>query len=142
MNFWHMQLHPDEPYWERERELLKTHSVIGFSHQSEQIVRDFRRTMKKGDIVAIRRGSEPIALVEVVGGYECKEDTHDENRLDWFEERRAVKVLDMQDRYDFNIPMESFSATIIRGTLAICDNGDEPAATAIRDWYQRVSNTQ
>ncbi len=34
MNYWHMQLHPDDLHWEREVELLENYSIIGFSAYS------------------------------------------------------------------------------------------------------------
>jgi hypothetical protein len=88
-----MQLHPDNRHWEKERELLENHSVIGFgAHSGTQIQRkQFKMDVNIGDIILINRFGIPIALVEVTGNYSLN---HKINDLLWFEIKRKVKVLE------------------------------------------------
>ena len=88
-----MQLHPDNGHWEKERELLENHSVIGFgTHSGTKIQRkQFKMDVDIGDIILINRFGIPIALVEVTGNYSLN---HKINDLVWFEIKRKVKVLE------------------------------------------------
>src|ERR1700752_755408 len=117
MNYWHMQLHPDDKEnfpVETIIEILKTKHIIGLGDwpQGEEQREQFKSEMDKGDIVAIKNGSTPIALVRVTGDY-YPEANVDED-LDWFKHRRSIEILDIyKEAYDFSIPQK-------RGTLSIC----------------------
>jgi len=127
--YWHIQLHPNNINWNKEKELLETTSLIGLGELKEgdgQIKR-FKDDMKKGDIVLVRRGSTPIALVEVIGNYKHKIKNH--KVLDWFEHRREVKVLDYATD-----DMPSFPQP--RGTLQKAINKNTPSYKYIDDWYR------
>lgn len=53
MTYWHMQLHPDKPQWNKELELLKEKSLIGLGKSGSQIAYiNFQNDMSIGDIVA------------------------------------------------------------------------------------------
>jgi hypothetical protein len=67
MNFWHMQLHPDNSSLGYENKILSETGLIGigiWDDLDEDKVQEhkFREQMKIGDIVAIKRGEALIAL--------------------------------------------------------------------------------
>jgi 5-methylcytosine-specific restriction protein B len=131
MNYWHMQLHPNNSNWGRERELLEKFSIIGLGDWKEGINQqpDFVEKMQIGDIVAIKCGGSLIALVEVTGEYEYKkkEETGD---LDWFERRRTVKVLDWY-KEEYNLYISP------RATLKRCEKESDARSTnSIMTWYK------
>jgi len=136
MNFWHMQLHPDDINWKREEELLRETSYIGLGDWDEQISQQesFEKRMLIGDIVAIKRGSSLIALTKVTSDYEYTDQVSD---LDWFVRRRKVEVLDWyQDKYDYYV--------FPRGTLTRCDMNNSDAVTnkTIKGWYKKIMSEQ
>jgi len=133
MAYWHMQLHPYQNGWNKEKELLEKLSLIGLgvvdndynNTQNEQ----FKENMKIGDIVLIRHGQTVIALVEVVG--ECidnKENKYDE--LDWFRYRRKGKIL------EYAKDMPSFPQP--RGTLQRSINKQTKSYQYIDNWYNKI----
>ena len=66
MTYWHMQLHPNDLSWGREKELLEKKALIGLGlSESELAYKDFK-SMQINDIVLIKHGSNPIALVKVI----------------------------------------------------------------------------
>lgn len=137
MNFWHMQLHQENERseWAREREVLQYTGYIGMgvweeSRKSQPQQSNFENTMKIGDIVAVRRGKDLIALTEVTGKYEYTEEVTD---LDWFKRRRTVKVLDWyKDEYNYEVSW--------LGTLNICDSKTAKTTRNIKKWYEKVMN--
>jgi len=103
MNYWYMQLHPDDKEWCREEELLKKTNLIGVQSNELNELETFKEKVAIGDIILIRRYTQSIALVEIVGEFEDG-FTHtidsenyisndDYSRLDWFRYRREVKIL-------------------------------------------------
>lgn len=107
--YWHMQVHPNNLTWEKEKELLTNEHLIGVSNKTnnETTISLFRDEMQIGDVVLIRRKSIPIALVMVIGDAEYKKIDDNEIRLDWFEWRRKIKVLDFynENENDFVSPI-------------------------------------
>lgn len=93
MNYWNMQLHPNDMNWKREEELLRKYSLIGLGDWDEAANQQpcFEKEMSIGDYVMIKHGGTIIALVKVVGDYYVDENTND---LLWFQKRRKVVVLD------------------------------------------------
>jgi len=139
MNYWHMQLHPgDKPEWNLEREVLKNYQLIGMGVWEEDASQQnsFEKVMDIGDIVAIKRGEQLIALTEVIGDYEYAEG--EEGRVDWFERRRKIKVLDWyNDAYKLYVSP--------RGTLTRCNvGGDALSTNSIIKWYKmlKMNNLQ
>ena len=135
MNFWHMQLHPNDPVFfdtERVKRLLREKGVIGFGEweKGENLIPQFKDKMKIGDIIAIKKGGTPIALVKVIGEYFlCDEIDHE---LDWFEHRRKVEVLDFyKSDYKFYIDQP-------RRTLSICKNLKTATSKTIIEWYEKA----
>lgn len=130
MNFWHMQLHPDNSRWCREKELLEKFNLIGLGTWNEGASQqsDFEFKMKVGDIVAIKRGEILIALTKVVGDYEY---TNTVGNLDWFQRRRKVEILDWY-KSDLDLTVSP------RGTLTKCNMRNIYAKTnaSIVKWYK------
>lgn len=136
MNFWHMQLHPDDINWKKEEKLLKETGYIGLGDWDEQISQQesFEKRMLIGDIVAIKRGGSLIALTKVTSDYEYTDQVSD---LDWFVRRRKVEVLDWyQNKYDYYV--------FPRGTLTRCDMNNSDAVTnkTIKGWYKKIMSEQ
>lgn len=134
MNFWHMQLHPNNQKWGREKELLQTLGIIGLGEWEEKGGQQeaFENKMQIGDVVAIKCASKLIALVEVTGDYEYTEET---GELDWFVRRRKIKVLDWyQPEYNYYVSP--------RGTLTRCnpENDDAESNVSILSWYNTMSS--
>lgn len=135
MNYWHIQLHPNDRTNfpdTRIREILEQKSIIGLGEweDGEQTRNQFTTRMAIGDIVAVKQGSTPIALVRVCG--EVYFERIIDNNFDWFPNRRKVEILDFyKNEYDFNIPQP-------RGTLSICDNLHTETSKVIIKWYKKV----
>jgi len=129
ISYWHIQLHPNQINWNQERELLETTSLIGLGllEKGNSQIKNFKNVMKIGDIVLVKRGSTPIALVEVIGNY--KFNRNQNQALDWFEHRREIKVLDYatDDMPHFPQP---------RGTLQKAINKNTASYKYIDDWYR------
>jgi len=134
MTYWHMQLHPDDKNWGKEKELLNDLSLIGIGNDwksGESQINNFKKDMKVNDIVLIRSGETPIALVEVVGELEDILD-NDFTRLDWFRYRRKVNVLDFANDKQQPFPQP-------RGTLQKLINKTTDSYRYIESWYQKIS---
>ena len=132
MNYWNIQLHPNDLGWSREKELLEKHGVIGLGDWEEaaQQQPNFENTMQKGDIVLVKHGATIIALVEVIGDYEYNTQTDD---LLWFERRRRVKVLDWyNEMYGYFVSS--------RKTLERSVNPNTNTYISIKQWIQRINN--
>jgi AAA15 family ATPase/GTPase len=129
ISYWHIQLHPNQINWNQERELLETTSLIGLGllEKGNSQIKNFKNVMKIGDIVLVKRGSTPIALVEVIGNY--KFNRNQNQALDWFEHRREIKVLDYatDDMPHFPQP---------RGRLQKAINKNTASYKYIDDWYR------
>lgn len=101
MNYWHMQLHPDEgKHWNEEdiKKLLHFRETIGCGDGDKgQPKRDVFKTMNKGDIVFVHHKTYH-ALVEVIGDMVDPNPERDvqntENVWYWFHYVRKVKILD------------------------------------------------
>ena len=137
MNFWHMQLHPDNSNLGQEKDILKKTSLIGIGiwdkpDEDKRQERKFVQQMDVGDIVAIKKGATLIALTKVVGEFEYKDDV--DKSLDWFQRRRKVEILDWyRDSYDYY--------TAPTAALTRCDmeyNSEVPTNKSIKEWYEKV----
>jgi AAA15 family ATPase/GTPase len=129
IRYWHIQLHPNQINWNRERELLETTSLIGLGllKKGDSQIRNFENVMEIGDIVLVKRGSTPIALVQIIG--KCEYEQIDKKRLDWFPYRREIKILDYATDEMPNFPQP-------RGTLQKAINKNTASYKYIDDWYK------
>lgn len=103
MNYWNMQLHPNDLGWTKEKELLEKHHLIGLGDWEEAAGQqpNFENTMAIGDYVLIKHGGDIIALTRIIGNYFYDENTDD---LRWFQRCRQVEVLDWYKKeYDFKV---------------------------------------
>lgn len=100
MNFWHMQLHPDDRKEFNRDEILKIiqeKEIIGLGKQWDNDrgqPNKFSNEMKLGDIVLVRSDG-PLALVKVISTCEDNED----DKV-WFELKRSIKIISTEgDKY-------------------------------------------
>jgi len=131
MTYWHMQLHPNAPNFKLEREILEQKELIGLGDwpKGKGQIAQFKQAMSLGDIVLIKQGSRPIALVEVTGEYEYLKRVN--NKLDWFPHRRNIKVIAFMDELKNDFPSP-------RGTLKKSVNRYTPTYQYINQWYSSV----
>lgn len=136
MNYWHLQLHPDNKGAfppDTVKKILEDTSYIGLGEDwkgGEEQIRQFKKVLKIGDIVAVRSGQTPIALVQVTGEAENTDEVDDE--LDWFQNRRKIKILDFyKAEYNFHIPRAM-------GTFSICLNRNAETSKVIINWHQKI----
>ena len=131
MTYWHMQLHPNAPDFNREKEILEQKRVIGLGDwpEGKGQIAQFKQEMSIGDIVLIKLGTQPIALVEVTGEHESIKEVNEE--LDWFPHRRNIKVVAFMDEIKNDFPSP-------RGTLKKSVNKYTPTYQYINQWYNSV----
>ncbi|MER2010464.1 MAG: AAA family ATPase, partial [Psychrobacillus sp.] len=135
MNFWHMQMHQNNEKWDwaREKEVLEKTGYIGMGvwvedDPSNPQQTDFETKMQIGDIVAVRRGKELIALTQVIGSYEYTEKV---TALDWFKRRRKIKILDWyKNEYNYKVAW--------LGTLKRCSSPTADTTINVKKWYEKV----
>lgn len=91
MTFWHMQLHPNDLNWNREEVFL------GFTRNEEykKLINQLKSDIDINDIILIKNNNNPIALVEVMGEYENKNNLYG----------KVVKVLDSQTKTMDSYPL-------------------------------------
>ena len=94
----------------------------------EQIDR-FINEIQANDIVALKRGGELIALVQVTGGaYKVTDDTNPATAS--IVNRSPISVVDCA--------IEKRTLPQSRGTLNSCANDNVETTKIIKDWYQGV----
>jgi 5-methylcytosine-specific restriction endonuclease McrBC GTP-binding regulatory subunit McrB len=129
MNYWHMQIHPTGEKVDERRILTETGFIgLGEWTAGKSTIKKFIETVAENDIVAVKDGGSLIALVRVTGVAEKLEDTS--GRLDWFEHRRKVEILDWAK------PGETLPQP--RGTLSICGNSNAKTSKIIKEWHIKV----
>lgn len=136
MNYWHMQIHPSGQAAEFAPHLagILARGIIGLGEwpQGAAAIRAFKETMQTGDIVAVKRGGELVALVEVAGdAYTVAPADDPDPHSRWMAHRRPVRVLDWADG-SARIPHN-------RGTLVRCADMQTATSQIIRDWHLRVT---
>lgn len=135
MTFWHIQMHPDDPSLKPEKisDILVKTSLIGLNFDKDTpVYNHFRNTMKPGDIVLVRQGHTPVALVEVTGEWQflpwskCNED------LDWFRMRRKVRVLEYASPSRLNDKFPKVMGTLERLV------GNTASRRYVESWYHSL----
>ena len=156
-NFWYIKLYPNgDVQWGKELTpwLLEKTGTIGLGEfngsngELDKSVVDFRNRVKIGDIVGVRVGADLLALVKVIGhvytlqhewtadGYAVVVDEKDE-RLGWYINRRAVRVL------DWNVGGLRPPVPQTRGrTLSFCKDLDAATNKTLVDWYNEYQALQ
>ena len=127
-----MQMHPDNKTRNEEYEILDR-GYIGLGdwddkRPTSQIIQ-FKDEMKKGDIVLIKRGEKPFALVEVIGD---SEEGDGVGGNDWIYYKRDIKLLDKNV-----LEMPKFPQP--RGTLQKSIDTNTKTYKYIDKWYKKVS---
>jgi 5-methylcytosine-specific restriction protein B len=137
INYWHIQLHPDDKSSfspELIIKILEEKSVIGLGEweKGEDQITQFKEKMAIGDIVAVKQGSIPIALVKVIGDAYFEQEIDED--FDWFPNRRKIEIIDLYNStYNFTIPQP-------RGTLSVCNNLNTDTAKVIIQWHRNAAN--
>lgn len=145
-----MQLHPNKKFEvDTLKSILMTKQVIGMGEYWDNIkgnsISDptlFKEDMKIGDIVMIRNGITPIALVKVIGNAYLEPNTNDE--FDWFELRRKIEVLDFYEADEKKLleqTLTDYGTSYIKasGALTRC-SGNNATNTFIVEWYKLSNN--
>lgn len=99
MNYWHIQLHPDSRLdVDTLKAILVKKQVIGMGEywgvEKGNPVIDpnlFKEDMKIDDVVMVRDGSTPVALVKIKGNAYIENDI--DNEFDWFKLRRQIEIV-------------------------------------------------
>lgn len=150
MNYWHLQMHPsNRGKFNKEKliQILQEKKVIGmgeaWKNRNGIEVSDpsyFKNNMQDNDVVLIRDGIKPIALVQVSGAWYIENNTDED--LDWFRLRRPIKLLKVFEDTDEELManvLYQFGKSHIQGpgTLTICD-GNNATNQFIEKWYLQV----
>ena len=146
MNYWHMQLHPDDRLSIKTlTSILKTKGVIGLGDSwkdkngnPNSAPEIFKTEMKIGDIVMIRDTITPVALVQIEGKAFLEKNTDED--FDWFNLRRNIKIIDFYDSHMADLKnqlLEKYDKSYIQapGTLTKCQ-GTNATNDFIRNWYK------
>ena len=146
MNYWHIQLHPDSRLdVDTLKAILMKKQVIGMGEYWEDKKGNpvvdpklFKDDMKIDDVVMVRDGSTPVALVKVKGDAYIEHDTDDE--FDWFELRRKIEILGFYEEDEKNLLnqiLTAYGKSHIQapGTLTYC-NGSNATNNFIVEWYK------
>ena len=150
MNYWHLQMHPSNSGKFRKETLvaiLEEKGVIGMGESWEnkngELVSDptyFKRDMQVDDVVLIRDGGSPTALVQVSGDWYIENNINED--FDWFGLRRPVKLLKIYGNEDKGLLrkiLNQFGTSQIQssGTLTPC-NGSNGTNHFIKKWHLKV----
>ncbi len=146
LNYWHIQLHPDERLdIDTIKAILIEKRVIGmdesWNDKNGNPVDDpkwFRDDMKIRDVVMVRDGSTPVALVKVIDKAYVESNIDDD--FDWFPLRREIEVLGFygdEEKILLNHILSDYGTNHIQapGTLTYC-NGSNATNDFIVEWYK------
>lgn len=137
MNFWHLQIHPNNSKKFPSaliKNILEQKKVIGLgdhwldkNNKSAPDPKHFKESIQINDIVMIRDGHSPLALVQVTSDAFIEKKT-DEN-FDWFPLRREIIVLSYFGKETESLletTLDKYSSKHIQasGTLTHCSNSN------------------
>ena len=100
------------------------------------IIHPFVNEMKPGDIVLVRKGSTPIALVEVKSDY-FMDNSKGEDGEPWFRHRRKVKILGFFDEDKNRLALSFDEFPQPRGTLQRLTNPETRSYKFIEEWFKK-----
>lgn len=150
MNYWHLQMHPSNSGKFKKETLvsiLEQKGVIGmgdaWNNKNGELVPDpnyFKRDMHVNDVVLIRDGGSPTALVQVTGNWFIENNINED--FDWFKLRRPVKLLKVfgdSDKGLLRKTLAQFGTSQIQssGTLTNC-SGSNGTNHFIKKWHLKV----
>lgn len=100
MNYWHIQLHPNERLSNNDILFMLKRKVIGMGVSWQNNEKDaeapkvFQNQVNIGDVVLVRNGKTPIALVEISSdAYIYNKEKNGDDGV-WFNLRRHINILD------------------------------------------------
>ena len=135
MTYWHLQMYKNlSEKGELEKELFNEHSIIlfGESHIGKEQINQFKKEMSIGDIVLIKKGATPIALVEVLGDCEkVKDGDIDSSKFYSYNYKRKIKVLDYANKNMKKFPQP-------QRNLQKSSNKNTPTYQYINNWYTQT----
>jgi len=152
--YWHLQLHPHDSSYtiEQVKEILSK-NLIGLDfgendgyYENSSLENWYSDTedrkkyfleIVKNDIVLIRHGAKPIALVKATSGYKYVESP---TTAIWFKHQVEVEVLSYYDEYIKKDLVKPFSMPQTRGTLWKSKNANTDTYQIIDSWYKNVLN--
>ncbi len=151
MNYWHIQLHQggNEIDIDTLKSILTKKNVIGmgksWNDKTGKPVNDpksFKDDMKIGDVVMVRNGSTPVALVKVTGNAYIEPNI--DKDFDWFKLRRRVEILGFYEAYEEKLLkkiLKDYDKSHIQapGTLTYC-NGSNATNDFIVEWHKSSNN--
>ena len=138
MNYWHMQLHPndresfdEDTVWDI---LMKT-KTIGMWHEWENdkgAPVTFKEEMKIGDLVLIR----PVyGLVQILSDWYTVKESLVNSDLDWYTLRRDIQILSSNHPENHETLRDNiFNPT----TLSIIKKSNTEAHQYIDNWYNNL----
>lgn len=150
MNYWHLQMDPkDHRKFSKDiiLRVLKEKKVIGmgenWNNKHGEKVQDpslFKNNMHSNDVVLIRDGINPIALVQVSGNWYIDKNNDDE--LDWFTLRRPIeflKTFGQGDKIFLDKSLKKYKSNHIQapGTLTQC-KWDNATNNFIKEWHLQI----
>ena len=134
--YWHMQMHPTdqmEEYGKYIEWILEHRQFIGLGEwdDGQKTIKRFKEEMQVNDIVALKRGKQLIALVQIIGGaYHVPRSNDPDERTKWIENRRPIRVL------DWALNGETVPQPL--GTLNRCSSEDAETTKIITEWHEKV----
>jgi len=135
MTYWHMQMHQDDVNSADETSILEQGFIgLGDWANGASQINQFEHQMKIGDIVLIKRGAKPLALVEVVGDYTNSSlNSNEKIESDWIFHYRKIKVLEFasEKMISFPQPMKTLQKAVNKYTQTY---------SYIDNWYKRIIN--
>jgi len=133
--YWHMQMHPTgemKDFAPNIEFILEHKKIIGLGdwERGKPSIDQFIKEMSVNDIVAIKRGKELVALVQIIGGaYIVLDDT--DPKTGWIIHRRPIRVLDWAIEPK-EVP-QAHSPTVVK-----CVDEDAKTNKIIREWHEQV----
>ncbi|WP_312820507.1 McrB family protein [Kaistella carnis] len=149
MNYWHIQLHDKRLDQFVVKDILEKQKVIGLGSSWPNVNGDnvpdpiyFERDMQIGDIVMVRDGKIPIALVEIIGKPFIVDITNYD--FDWFDLRRDIQIVGYYEEADKTLlqkVLTDYGTNHIQapGTLTLCSN-DTGTKTFIKEWHKAIKH--
>ena len=148
MNYWHMQLHPNDKDgvdFNGILKILEDYKVIGMGESWENDKdqpKVFKEEMQFGDIVIVRhKNKKVVAIVEVISEAYSITDEENQNIMwnsnaNWFRLRRKIRIIDKNPNYINLDDCKPFYAITLH-PLNITDEMKIIIKDKIIDFYQK-----
>ena len=129
--YWHMQLHPTGKEKEYDAgEIVKNFELIGMDkldNDKKNQLSQFKKEMKEGDIVLVRMGKTPKALVKVKSDWKEKDN---KDKSAWFQFQREVEILEIATKRE--------KLVVATGTLQKSIGKNTQTYKYIDNWYNEI----